>query len=199
MHCVPALGLSRKAEACHNIVNSQKGDPRTPRGLCPTINSQGRDPSTRTGLNPPAASFLPSPSSFFLCSGVPWLGLRKICTILQVSTVVVERMGGLSRWSELSPSRRAFLLLKSRPISLVGQPPFGTSVLVPSGHTVSLEKWRKLVWPAATGTHVAPSMILPGVSPHWSQCALHCSSTAMGAAATSSLRFPVNFHCFELL
>ena len=56
-----------------------------------------------------------------------------------------------------------------------------------------------LVWPVATGTHVAPSIILPGVTPIWSQCALHCSPTAMGAAATSSLRFLVDFHWFELL
>ena len=69
----------------------------------------------------------------------------------------------------------------------------------PQVHTVSPEKWRMLEWPLATGTHVAPSIILPCVSPIWSQCALHCSPTAMGSAITSSLRFPVDFHWFMLL
>ena len=40
-----------------------------------------------------------------------------------------------------------------------------------------LEKWLMLVWPVGTGTHAASSIILPGVPPSWSQCALHCSPT----------------------
>ena len=60
-------------------------------------------------------------------------------------------------------------------------------------HTVSLEKWRMLVWPVATGTHVAPS-ILPVVSSNWSQCVLDWS---MGAAITSSFEVPCGLSLFR--
>ena len=55
-----------------------------------------------------------------------------------------------------------------------------------------------LVWLVATGTHAASSIVLPDVSPSWSQCALHCSSTAMDAVATSFLRSPGYFHILRV-
>ena len=45
----------------------------------------------------PQPLFYLASRAIFPVSGVPWLGLRILCATLQVSTVVVERMGGLSR------------------------------------------------------------------------------------------------------
>ena len=92
------VGLGRKAGACHHMVNSQGGDARIARGLCPTKNSQGRDPSTRRGLGPPAAPFYLASRAIFPVFRCAMAWVAHTCATLQVSTLVVERMGGLSRW-----------------------------------------------------------------------------------------------------
>ena len=58
----------------------------------------GAGPKYPKALAHPQPSFNLAPRAIFLCSGVPWLGLRIRCATLQVSAVVVEWMGGLSRW-----------------------------------------------------------------------------------------------------
>ena len=144
--------------------------------------------------------FLLSPSGYFSCVPVcHGSGAHTLCHLASQHS-----RWGMDGWplpveSKLSPSRRALLCCRSQGLSVSLGNLLSVLVFWCQVHTVSLEKWRMLVWPVATGTHVAPSIILPGVSPNWSQCALHCSPTAMGAATTSSLRFPVDFHCFELL
>ena len=110
VRCAPALGLGRTAGACHNRVNSQGGDPRTARGLCPTLNSQGRDPSTRRGLGPPPALFLLSPSNYLSC--VPCAMARAAHPLCYPASQHSCR--GMDGWplpveSKLSPSRRAVL------------------------------------------------------------------------------------------
>ena len=95
-----------------DIVNSQKGDPRTPKGLYSTLNSQRRDPSTRRGLGPPAALFYLSHSDYFSC--IP------VCHSSDCTSVVLPCKSAQSLWngidgwslsveSKLSSSRRVLL------------------------------------------------------------------------------------------
>ena len=108
VHCAPALGLGRKAGACHHMLNSQGG---AKKGSAPPKTAKGGTRVPEEALSRPQPLFCLAPRAnfpVFRCA-MAWVA-HTLCYLASQHSCCGTDGRPLPVESKLSPSRRALFL-----------------------------------------------------------------------------------------